>query len=186
MDTIAENPAVYTDAMIDTGILLAEMLIDEVTGTTWEYKTKTITVDGDGTTELNTGTLFVRTITSATVDGVAETVTGWVGSDLGYIERGTGVFTVPTSTTLGRNVTVTFTAGATATAPADIAWCARTLAREHCLRERSRTPTNALQTVTDMGTFTHVQAGGPFNNPTSNPEVNQILRRRCHKIPGIG
>lgn len=183
MDTINGAPAVYHDALINEAIAYATVLIDEETGTSWEYKAHTVTLDGNGLSCIDVGVLFVRSVTACTEDGAAATVTGWVGTDTGLVRRPSGTFPVGT---VGRNVVLSFTAGATATAPDDIRAACRRLSRWYCLQSLSRTPENALQTITDMGTVTHVQPGGPFNNATALPEVNQTLRRRCHKVPGVG
>lgn len=184
LDTMSGSPAAYTDAMITEAIAYATARIDAETGTSWEYKTSTVTRDGNGFAAIDTGVLFVRAVTTSVEDGVSVSVVGWAGTDTGIIRRPTGTF--PVSSTVGRNVVLTFTAGATSTAPDDIRFAARTLARWYCLQLLSRTPSNVLQTVTDMGTTTHVQPGGPFNNATALPEVNQVLRHRCHKVPGVG
>ena len=187
LDTLSGSPAAYTDAMIDDGILWADLLIDAETGTSWEYKAHTVTRDGNGMASIDTGVLFVREITSSTEDGVAVSTTGWTGTETGWIRRATGSGVFPTAVT-GRNVVLVFTAGATSTPPADVAWASRTLARWYCLQLLSRTPANVLQTVTDMGTVTHVQPGGPFNNATALPDINQLFRRanRYHKVMGFG
>lgn len=183
LDVLQGSPAAYTDAMIDEAILWATQLIDLETGTTWEYKTQTVTRDGNASAVLDLGVIYPRAITSVTEAGVAATTTGWALTDTGLIRRPTGTF--PTAI-VGRNIVVTFTAGVTAVAPPDIASACRALSRWYCLQLLSRTPANVLQTVTDMGTTTHVQPGGPYNNATALPEVNATLRRRNHKIPGVG
>ncbi|MFN0028408.1 MAG: hypothetical protein ACKV2O_14700 [Acidimicrobiales bacterium] len=183
LDVLRDQVNTYTNEMITEAIAYATTVIDMETATSWEYKAQTVVLDGNGCSEIDVGVLFVRAITSATIGGQSASITGWVGTPTGMVRRPTGTFP---SSTVGQNVSITFTAGATSTSPEDIRWAARTLARWHTLQALTRTPSNTLQTITDQGTVTHVQPGGPYKNITALPDVNQVLRRRCHKVPGIG
>ncbi len=158
-------------------IELAEARIDEETGTSWEYKTHTVTLDGNDRAEIFTGVIFVRSITSCTIDGVAQTVSGWKGTEDGMVIRTDGLLF--TSSTYGQNVVLTFTAGATQTAPADIQWACMTLARWYVAQRMSKAPANALSVTSEYGTVQLAQPGK--YGPTSLPEVNAVLRRRCHR-----
>lgn len=180
LEVLNKDAATYVDAQLDEGITFAEARIDQETGTSWEYKAHEVPVDGNGRSEIFVGVPFVRTVTACTVDGAAQVVTGWTGTEDGMVRRSDGG-TFPT----GSVVVLSFTAGATAAPPDDIAWACRTLARWYVLQLHSRTPSNALQHVSEYGTVTLVQPGGPYQNATALPEVNAVLRRRCHRIPGI-
>lgn len=160
-------------------IELATARIDEETGTSWEYKPHTVTLDGNDRSAIFTGVIFVREITACTINGVAQTVTGWKGTDDGMVIRTDG--STFTSSTYGQNVVLTFTAGATATAPQDIKWACATLARWYAVQLSSKTPSNAISIANEYGTVQLAQPGK--YGPTSLPEVNAVLRRRCHKIP---
>ena len=110
LDTMFGSPETYLDAMIEDGILWADLLIDAETGTSWEYKTHTVTRDGNGLASIDTGVLCVRAITSSTEDGVAVSTTGWTGTEAGWIRRASGSGVFPTAV-VGRNVVLVFTAG---------------------------------------------------------------------------
>lgn len=167
------DAVVYPDSMLQEGIDWATAVIDNYTGTSFEYKAFTVTLDGSNHEGLHLGVLFPRTLTSVTVDGVSQTTTGWVMEDYGRLLRSTGSFTY---TFPGRNVVVSGTAGMTATAPPEIAWAARTLARQYVLDLRSRIPDRALSIQSEIGNITIAQAGGS-GRPTSLPDVNAVLNR---------
>lgn len=176
----------YSDAELDEAIEWAEELIDNYCGTSFTYKTFTLTVDGNGRDSIRlikddgSTVLFPRTLTSVTVDGDAQTVTGWALYPEGIIKRGEGSFTY---TKPGRNVVIEGTAGVTSAPPSGIAWACRTLARYYALNLHNRVPDRALQVQNDFGTVTLAQAGGQPDRPTALPEVNAVLNRYRHRAP---
>ncbi len=181
LDMLAGNVDAYTDEMLQEGLDWATQRIEDETGTSWVYRTHTATVSGNGTNEVFVRRPFVRTITSCTIGGIAQAVTGWFGTDDGMVVRPDGVF--PISAT-GSNVEFVFAAGATATPPADIRWAVRTLARWYVLNLLSKAPDNALSVAGEYGTVQLAQPGK--YGPTSLPEVNAVIARRSHRIPGVG
>jgi hypothetical protein len=194
LDGLADE-SVYPDATLTQAIAWAESVIDRATGTSYEYKAFTVTLDGSGGSRIRVidedgqPVLFLRTLTAVTIDGVAleDDPADWAGWALrpeGVIVRDSGVF--PTAT-VGRNVVLAGTAGQTSTAPAPIAWAARTLARQWLVDLHSRIPDRALQLQSEFGTIQFAQAGGR-HGPTSLPEVNAVLMSPefHHRAPAIG
>lgn len=182
-----DDSAVYSDATVNEAIDWAEGLVDRYTGTSWVAKAFSATLDGTGTARIRLvddeghPILYPQTITSATVDTVAQTTTGWVLRPEGVIVRDSGTFATATG---GLNVVIAGTAGITATAPDDIAWCVRTIARQYLLDLLSRVPDRALQVQNDFGTVQLAQPGTHPDRPTSIPEVNARLARR-RQVPAV-
>lgn len=175
-----DDASKFSGAMIAEAIEWATVRIDEETGTSWELKTHTVSVNGNGLDRIWTGIPFLRSVTAVSVDGVAETIDDtWKVSVDGYVIRPSGVYTSG-----DLNVSVTVTAGATTVAPEDIQWAARTLARWYLLRLVSVVPDNSIQVVTEGGTVMLAQPGK--YGPTSIPEVNTVLARRNHRAPSFG
>jgi hypothetical protein len=171
---------VYPDATIQQGIDYATGLIDTYCGTSFEAKSFSVTKDGNNSTSLWIGVLFIASLTSVTVDGVAQTLSDIVARPEGVIVHKNGVFTWQW---WGQNIVVQGTAGVTTVAPTDIAWACRTIARQYCLELHSRIPSRAIQLSNEAGQFeVRAQAGGP-GRPTNLPDVNVVLNRNKHK-PG--
>lgn len=181
IEPLASDESTYTDAMILEGLLWAEQRIDQITGTSWAYKATTVTLDGNNKSYLWTGVKNLRTVTSCTIDGTAQTVDDWVVTLDGYVRRDSGYFTF---TWPGKNVSLSLTAGATSWVPDDIAWAAKILAVYYVLKLVSTIPDNTIQIVTEGGTVMLAQPGK--YGPTALPEVNAVLEARSHKAPRIG
>ncbi len=181
---LVNETSAYPDAEIEAAILLTKVIIDDYTGTSFEYDTATIVLDGTGSTAIWTGVADLRTVTSATINGDAVSdVSGWkVHPGKGKIVRDTGVFTWDKQ---GQNVSIVVTAGATSTVPGDILYAANHLTRWFTMRPHSGTDENVLTTQNEWGTTRYAQPDGKFG-PTSLPEVNAILRRRRSRPPAIG
>lgn len=179
---LAREPDVFTDAMIEEGIEYAIELVENETGTSWIYREHVVTLDGDYRDIAYVGIPFLRTIESCTVDGETQDVDGWTVTDDGYVRRDDSAPFV--SSIPGRNVSITVTAGATVTPPAEIKWAVRTLARWYVLRLVSRAPDNAIQLTNAEGSVMLAQPGK--HGPTALPEVNAVLRRNNHRWPAVG
>ena len=174
-----DDETTYPDAVVTDGIAWATAVIDDATGTSWESKAHTLTLDGSNKRTIFTGVVNILGVTSCTIDGEAQTVTNWVGRPDGEVERDTGIFTY---TAPGRNVTLVITAGATTTVPDDISWAARTLAGQYVLDLQSNVPDRAISVASEYGTIQYAQAGGRHGT-TSLPDVNAVLKRRNHRPP---
>lgn len=177
-----DDATTFPDATITEAITWAEELIDRYTGTSWVSKSFDVTLSGNDSASIQLKDdegrtiLYPLTLTSVTVDGTAATgLSGWALYPNGVIVRDSGVFT---SSSVGRNIVVQGTAGADTTAPADISWAARTLARQYALDLVSRVPDRALQVQNEFGTVQLSQASSHPDRPTSLPEVNSRLAHR--------
>jgi hypothetical protein len=175
----------YTDATVQSAIDWATKRIDDYCGTSFEYKTFTITLDGNNHTTLFTSVLFIRSITAVTIDGVAVSSPGtkFSGTATGAIHRIDGDFYPASMYGQGENVVITGTAGVTSAAPEDIKWACRTMARQWLLDLHSRTPDRSIQMANEFGQFVMAQSGGQ-GRPTSLPDVNTVLNQNKHK-PGM-
>lgn len=177
-----ENTTAYPDEWLTDGIDFATETIDVYCGTSFEYKAFTATVTSDGGTSfLLAGPhgliLFPRTIATATLDGEALSGYTWTFHDEGLVEASVSV---PSG-----SLTLAGTAGYSTTPPVQIAWAARTIARQYVLDLVSRIPDRALQLQGDYGTIQLAQPGGR-HGPTSLPEVNAVLARYRFRAPSIG
>lgn len=179
LDSLVGESSTYTDGMITDGIAWATQVIDGYTGVKWEATSKTVVLDGNNAGEIFTGVPHLRSVTSCTVDGVAQTTTAWVVTEDGMVRRDEGVFSY---THPGRNVSITVSYGVEATCPVDIAWACRTLARWYVIQLLSERPDNALNVVNEWGTVVLAQPGGK-HGPTALPEVNAVLKRRRVRPP---
>lgn len=184
LDVLTGNETTYPDAALTEGIAWAEQVIDDACGTSFEAKAFSVTVAGNGTAAVRAThadgfpVLHIQSITSCSVDGVAVAdVSGWAGWPDGLVRRDSGVFTVPT---VGPNVVLAGTAGVTAAAPVDIAWAARTLARQYVLDLESKVPKREL-TAGEGGGFGPIAHAGGRMRPTNLPDVNAVLGRHNHK-----
>lgn len=178
----------FSDADIEAAIVMADLLIDEYTGTSWEVKPFSITVSGSGKSRLTLADpydgrriLFPRSITSCTVTGVAQTdIATYALYPEGYVIRDEDAFTYDHP---GLNVTIAGTAGITTVAPADIAWCSRTIARQHVIDLVSRVEDRAVMMQTELGTIRLQQPGAKY--PTGLPQVDAVLNRRRQIGPAV-
>lgn len=175
-----DDVSIYPDDVVTVAITQAEELIDSYTGTSFTYKNFSETLDGTDTDTIRLRTLFPRTLTTVTVDGVAATPTGWALYDTGHIVRTTGDFTY---THPGRNVVVTGTAGLTSAPPEEIQWACRTLAISNLIQLESRIPDRALAVQNEYGQVQIAQAGGSPSRPTEFPSVNAVLNRWRQRPP---
>ena len=186
LDALSDD-TIYTDADINEGIAWAEQVIDDYCGTSFEAKAFSVTLAGSGSAELlvthtdGYPIQFIQSITSCSVDGTAVAdVSGWGFYPTGVVVRDSGTFTAPNSTLAGPNVAIAGTAGITAAAPDDIAWCARTLARQYVLELKSKVPKREL-TAGEQGGFGPIAHAGGVGRPTNLPDVNAVLSRNRHR-----
>lgn len=177
---------VYPDVTLQQGIDYATKLIDGYCGTSFEAKAFSVTLDGNGNFAILTPVLFIRTITSVTIDGVSiSPLTPFSSRREGYVVRNDGdVFAY---SPWGSNVVIAGTAGATTAPDEDIKWAARTIARDYALNLHSRIPSRALTIQNEFGQVeVRAQAGGP-GRPTALPDVNAVLNKPWNKHkPGMG
>lgn len=177
LDGLADN-VVYPDVTLQEGIDFATELIDGYCGTSFESKVFSVTLDGTNRQWVVTGVLFIRTLTSITIDGIAQTVGDFVGRDDGVVVWKTGFFTAQP---WGENVVIGGTASVTTTVPKRIAWAARTIARQWCLELHSRLPSRALSVSNELGQFEMRAQAGAHDRPTNLPDVNAVLNDPQYK-----
>lgn len=176
-----EDVEVWTDSAVTEAIGFAEAVIDDYCGAFFEYKSFTERVDGSNSNVLRISTLYPQTLTSVTIDGDAQVTTDWDLRPEGLIVRDTGTF--PYSTP-GRNVTVSGTAGQTASAPVEIALAARSIAIGYLRMTEERIPERALSVQSDYGQIMLAQPGAPWR-PTEYPAVNALLNRWRARPPAM-
>lgn len=170
----------FPDATVNDAVTLAEAEIDDYTMTSWEYKPFTAVLDGTASRKIwlvdeeGYPILFPRTVTAATIDGVAATTTGWKLHPSGLVITDDATFSYDDQ---GQNISIAGTAGKTNAVPTIIAWATRKLARFHLLTDVSRINEQAIQAATDFGTIQLAQASNQAERPTSLPEVNARLAR---------
>ena len=176
------DESIISAAMRTTALEYADALIDGYCGTSFTYKSFSVTLDGNDSNQIDTGVLFPQTLSSVVVSGdtVADT-SGWGLYDYGLLIRDSGAFS---SSVVGRNVVVAGTAGYSSTPPDGIAWCSLTIARQHILDQVSRIPDRALSVANEFGNIMLAQAGGHWR-PTNLPDVNAVLNRHRHRPPGV-
>ena len=178
-----DDATTYPDAALTAAIAQASVDIDRYTGSAWEYTVFEVTLTGNNSSTIQLKdyegrvTLFPHTLTSCVIDGTSQDVSCWALYPSGVIARDSGSFgyTAP-----GRNITVSGTAGATSTAPADIVWATEQLARHKALGLKSRIPDRALSIQNDLGTV-RLSTPAP-NRATGLPEIDAVLERRRHRI----
>lgn len=175
------DESVVTSEMRTAALEYADALIDKYCGTSFTHKAFSVTLDGNGRSQISTRVLFIQTLDTVVVSGdtVADT-SGWGLHEDGLVIRDTGAFS---SSVVGRNVTITGTAGVSATPPDGIEWSALTIARQHILDQVSRIPDRALSVANEFGNIMLAQAGGHWR-PTNLPDVNAVLNRHRHRPPG--
>lgn len=181
-----DDATTYPDAALTSAITDATVLIDRYTGSSWETTAFNLTLTGNNRDSIQLKeydgrvVLFPSSITSCVIDGVSQDSSCWALYPSGIVARDTGSFGY---TKPGRNIAMTGTAGATVTAPSDIAYCAEQLARHYALSLKSRIPDRALSIQNDFGT---VRLSTPSPNRASGlPEIDAILERRRHRIGTI-
>ena len=181
-----EDDTVILDAHITEAIAYATELIDRFTGTSWEAKAFSVTMTGNGRNNIQLKDdegrviMFPISLTNVEIDDVTQTTTDWALYPEGVVVTDSGSFTY---TKPGRNILIEGTAGLTTTAPEDIQWCARVIARQHILERFSRVNDRATTLQTSDGQINVAVASAHPDRPTAVPEVNARLVRRRQRGP---
>lgn len=174
----------FPDAEVTAAIAYATSLINRATGTDFgdkdspSYASFSLTLNGSGTswlvltTERGDPLLFPRSISSATIGGVADSGVSYTLHPTGAVWRDTGVWS---STPGGLNVVVNGTAGYSDDPPEDIKWAARMITRDRLLHDTGRNPGRALQLTTPDGSFQMNAQPGKPGRYTALPDVNAVL-----------
>ena len=175
-----DDETAYPDALVTTAIARATELIEDYCGA-WEPTTivKRLAGSEKSFDLIATGIPHLRSVTSCTFDGDAQTVTGWEVDPLG------DVYLDAASATKVRTILITVSAGQADTAPERLQWAARTLAASYAVNIDSSISDRALAVQSEFGQIQLAQAGGRTDRPTSLPEVNAVLNRYRSNLGGL-
>ncbi len=181
MSSIAGETDTFTAADVVEAISYATAIIDDYTGTSFVQRYHRDVLNGTSTDTIRVTAMFPETLLSVTIDGTA--VSSSKLNEVALFEDGTLVrkSDVFTFTQPGNGVAIEYEAGVSTTAPADIRWAARTLARYHLLEQVSRIPDRAISVQSEFGQIQLAQPG--MNKPSPLPDVNTVLNRHRHRGP---
>jgi len=181
MNSIEGESATFSSADVVEAITYATAIIDDYTGTSWVQRYQRDVMNGTNGQTIKVRRMFPQTLLAASVDGTALTASEI--SDVALFENGqmtrkdkTWTFTEP-----GNLVAIEYEHGVGSTAPPDIRWAAKTLARYHLLEQVSRIPDRAISVQSEFGQIQLAQPG--MNRPTPLPDVNVVLNRHRHRAP---
>lgn len=178
---------VFSDALLAEAAAFAKVKIDQFCKTSFgdvesaAYDSFTSVVDGNDsdTVVLKDATggtiMYPQTITSVTIDGVADSGITYVLTPTGHVRRSEGCFD---SADHGRNVVISGTAGASDTPPVDIQVAARAIAADYAKGTVNRIGDRVLSYTTSDGAYQMNAMAGAPGRPTAMAEVNQILLAR--------
>lgn len=173
----------YSDDRVEEAAAYIVGIIEREVGTSFIARNVTETLDGTGGA-IPLSNWYVRSVTSATLNGVA--VTEALSVRAGAVRRTSGYASVAWPLGSG-NVSVTYAAGYSATPPADVKEAAMRGTRAYLLETSSRAGvTDRRSSITsDQGTTTYVLAGK--DHPTGYPSVDAVIVgwRDKLSIPGF-
>lgn len=182
MDGLSGESSTFPAADVVGAINYATAVIDDYCGASFVQRYKRDVLNGTNAQTIRVSEMYPTTLLAGSIDGTALTASEI--SDCALFEDGsimrkdkTWTYTLP-----GNKVVLEFEFGIGVTAPEDIRWCARTLARYHLLEQVSRIPDRAVQIQSEFGSITLSQPGG-FTRPTPLPDVNVILVKHRQRPP---
>lgn len=166
------DPNYVNDTVIDEAIEYATALVNDYCGTTFESTAFSLTLDGTGTHELNTGLPHLLTVTACTVGDVSQTVSGWTVYGYGLVISDTNSFA---RGNYGQNIVITGTAGH-ATIPNDMKMAVKLIAGDYINRLWNGSASDRTLSVSnEFGTTQFAVTGSKY--PTGMPQVDAILNR---------
>jgi hypothetical protein len=175
----------YTDARCLAAAAYITAIIEREVRTSFIARTVTAEIHDGGTTAILLRHPHVRSVTSVTENGTA--VTDDVRAPSGVLRRfPTGSYIpLPWLPGVG-NVSVTYSAGYSATPPADIKEAAIQATRARLLTMDSQAGIEDRRTSlsTDQGTVNYVIAGE--DRPTGYPEVDEVIMGWKRKLDVFG
>ncbi len=181
MDSIAGETSTFSAADLVDAIAYATTIINDYCGASFVKLYERDTLNGTNDETILLSRMFPTTLLSASIDGSAFTTAeknDVALFDNGYATRGDGTWTY---TDPGNKVVVEYEHGVAKSAPNDIRWAARTLARYHLLEQVSRIPDRAISVQSEFGSIQLAQPG--MNRPTPLPDINVVLNRHRHRAP---
>ena len=182
MDMIENEATVFPAAELVAAIEYATDLIDDYCGAPFVQRYQRDVLNGTNSQVLRVTQMFPETLLAASIDGTSLTATEISNTGLfqdGTMMRKDGVWSY---TSPGNLVVVDYEYGSGVTAPSDIRWACKTIARYHLLEQVSIIPSRAVQIQSELGSITLSQPGG-LNRPTPLNDVNVILNRHKHRAP---
>lgn len=129
--------------------------------------------DGNGNSVLLLRKAWARSLIAVTVNGTAQTTTGWTVDPVGWLRTGATTFAAGVA---GQNVVVEYTHGLPAP-PAYLKRAALRCARHVLLTEVATVPDRANLMTTEWGTFRLQTADEDRDRPTGLPEIDAALNR---------
>ena len=182
MDGLSGESATFPAADLVGAINYATAVIDDYCGASFVQRYKRDVLNGTDAQTIRVSEMYPTTLLAASIDGTALTASEISDCALfedGSIRRKESVWTYNLP---GNKCVLEYEFGMGTTAPEDIRWCARTLARFHLLEQVSRIPDRAVQIQSEFGSITLSQPGG-FTRPTPLPDVNVILVKHRQRPP---
>ena len=181
LDSISGEASTFPAAELVDAIEYATAIIDDYCGASFVQRYQRDVLNGTNSQVIRLSQMFPETLLSASVDGTA--LSGSELSDTALFEDGTiqrkdGVWSY---TSPGNKCIVEYEHGSGVTAPNDIRWAAKTIARFHLLEQVSKIPSQATSINADFGQIVLAQPG--MNRPTPLPDVNVVLNRHRHRAP---
>lgn len=169
-----DNTAKFTDSRVEDAAAYIIGIIEREVRASFIARTVTETLDGNSGDGLVLNTIYVRSVTSATVGGVASAYT--LSAPGGVLRQVSGSSHVAWTKGLG-NVVVVYVSGYStlATIPADIKEAAMRGTRAYLLETASSAGvTDRRSSINnDAGTINYVIAGE--NRPTGYPQVDAVI-----------
>jgi len=189
------DTAKYTTARVTSARLWIEGVIERKVGTSFEARSFTETVSGD---EANTrgevvlSRPYVLSVTAVTSNGAAFTA----GQLAEIVINPAGILIRRTGGTYGdgdswdagvENIAITYTAGYSATPPADIKEAAMSAARDWLLRRYGQQGVSdrAVSMQTEMGSTVFATANDLYR-PTGLPDVDAVIMGYANRLDNYG
>ncbi len=181
MPSITGESSTFPAADLVEAIAYSTELIDNYVGTSFVQRYQRDVLNGTDSQTIRATQMFPTTLLAASIDGTALTsseITDTALFEDGAMMRKDDVWAY---TSPGNKVLIEYEYGVGKAAPADIAWCAKTLARYWLLEQVSRIPDRAISVQSEIGQIQLAQPG--MNRPSPLPDVNVILNRHRHRAP---
>jgi hypothetical protein len=173
----------YSDAVIEAANAHFVSIVEREVGTSFISRTVTDEVHDGGVYEIILKKRFVLSVTSATENGTAVTDTLSVSSN-GLLQRfATGSYTPKVWLSGSRNIRVTYSAGYSATCPADLKSAVMWATRDRLITQGSQNGIDVRRTsvTNDLGgTIQYVLPGE--KRPTGYPELDAVIARWANKL----
>jgi hypothetical protein len=166
----------YSDAVIEAANAHFVSIVEREVGTSFISRTVTDEVHDGGVYEIILKKRFVLSVTSATENGTAVTDTLSVSSN-GLLQRfATGSYTPKVWLSGSRNIRVTYSAGYSATCPADLKSAVMWATRDRLITQGSQNGIDVRRTsvTNDLGGTTQFLLPGE-KRPTGYPELDALI-----------